>query len=94
MARYRLKNEMRESRYWKEEEKKRCRLCGGVRETWVHVWGSAESGSREGKIGRRRWGEYWAKKGGGGIDERNGGRKEGSGGGGRGEGERGRGEKE
>lgn len=28
MARFRLGNEMREGWYWKEEEKRRCRLCG------------------------------------------------------------------
>lgn len=29
---------MRESKYWEEEERKRCRLCSGRRETWEHVW--------------------------------------------------------
>lgn len=27
VARFRLGNEMRESRYWKEEEKRRCKIC-------------------------------------------------------------------
>lgn len=29
IARFRMGNEMRESRYWEEEEKRSCRLCGG-----------------------------------------------------------------
>ena len=32
-------NEMRERKHWEEEDKKRCRLCGGGEvETWEHVW--------------------------------------------------------
>lgn len=38
VARFWLGNEMRESKYWEKEEKKRCRLCSGSRETWEHVW--------------------------------------------------------
>lgn len=38
VAIFRLGNEMREGRYWKEEEKRRCRLCGEERESWEHVW--------------------------------------------------------
>lgn len=29
MARFKLGNEMREGRYWGEEEERRCRMCGG-----------------------------------------------------------------
>ncbi|EFN87354.1 hypothetical protein EAI_02128 [Harpegnathos saltator] len=25
-------------RYWEEEEKRRCRMCGGEEETWEHIW--------------------------------------------------------
>lgn len=32
----RLGNEMREDKYWEESEKRRCRLCGGEKETWEH----------------------------------------------------------
>lgn len=35
VARFRMGNEMRESRYWEDEEKRKCRLCGNERE---HVW--------------------------------------------------------
>ena len=28
VAKFRLGNEMREARYWEEEEKRRCRICG------------------------------------------------------------------
>jgi len=38
VARFRLGNEIREGRYWEEEEKKLCRLCGDKVETWEHVW--------------------------------------------------------
>ncbi|KZC05506.1 hypothetical protein WN55_06989 [Dufourea novaeangliae] len=38
VARFRLGNEMRENRYWLEEEKRRCRICGWREETWEHVW--------------------------------------------------------
>lgn len=38
VARYRMGNEMKESRYWEEEEKILCRLCGSEKETWEHVW--------------------------------------------------------
>lgn len=38
VARFRLKNEMREDKYWKEEKKGICRLCKNERETWEHVW--------------------------------------------------------
>jgi len=29
---------MLERRYWEEEKKNRCRLCGGKEETWEHIW--------------------------------------------------------
>ncbi|KAL6421353.1 hypothetical protein ACFW04_014690 [Cataglyphis niger] len=38
MARYRLGNGMKGNWYWKEEEDKKCRLCGREEETWEHVW--------------------------------------------------------
>jgi len=37
IARFRLGNEMREGRYWEEEEKGICRLCE-EEETWEHTW--------------------------------------------------------
>lgn len=36
IMRFRLENEMRESRYW-EEETKKCRLCKGSKETLRNV---------------------------------------------------------
>ncbi|XP_067217103.1 LINE-1 retrotransposable element ORF2 protein [Linepithema humile] len=53
VARFRLGNEVREGRYWEEEEKRRCRLCGGERETWEHVWEEC----REWKEGGGSWQE-------------------------------------
>lgn len=38
MARFRLGNEVREGRYWEEEEKRICRLCEGQIESCQHVW--------------------------------------------------------
>ena len=38
IARFRLGNEMRGGRYWEEEEKRSCRVCGQGEETWGHVW--------------------------------------------------------
>lgn len=43
VARFRLGNEMRERRYWDEEERKVCRLCKRERETWEHVWEKCRS---------------------------------------------------
>lgn len=31
-------NGIKGGRYWEEEEKRRCRKCGGEEETWEHVW--------------------------------------------------------
>jgi len=38
IARFSLGNEVEERKYWKEGEKKLCRLCGGGEmETWEHI---------------------------------------------------------
>jgi len=42
---------MKEERYWEEEEKRKCRLCGGKEETWEHVWERC----RKWKEGRGGW---------------------------------------
>lgn len=38
VARFRLRNEMREACYWEKEENRRCRLCEERIESWEHVW--------------------------------------------------------
>ncbi|EZA52130.1 hypothetical protein X777_09155, partial [Ooceraea biroi] len=38
VARFRLGNGMRGGRYWKEEKRRECRICGEGEETWEHVW--------------------------------------------------------
>lgn len=38
IARFRLEYEVRESKYWLEEEKRLCRLCEWEEESWEHVW--------------------------------------------------------
>ena len=53
IIRCRLGNEMRGNKYWEEEEKKRCRLCGGGVETWEHVWEEC----RDWGLGRDSWQE-------------------------------------
>ncbi|KYN09441.1 hypothetical protein ALC57_18448 [Trachymyrmex cornetzi] len=37
VARFRLRNEVKEGRYWEEEEESKCRLCGSGWETWEHI---------------------------------------------------------
>lgn len=38
MAKFRLGGGMRGVRYWLSGEENRCRVCGGEKETWKHVW--------------------------------------------------------
>jgi len=83
VARFRLGNEMREGKYWEEEEKRRCRICGWEEETWEHV---VEICMREGDEGGREKilrilddsgnGEKWMRK----LQERRNGVSEGGGG--------------
>ena len=37
IARFRCCNEWKGERYWEEENKKECRVCGEERETWQHI---------------------------------------------------------
>jgi len=37
VARFRLGSEMRGGRYWEQEEKRKCRICGWAEETWEHM---------------------------------------------------------
>jgi len=37
VARFRLENEMNEGKYWEEEKKRRCRICGWEEKMWEHV---------------------------------------------------------
>lgn len=36
VARFQLRNEMKD-KYWKEEEERKCRLCGREAERWEHM---------------------------------------------------------
>jgi len=71
VARFRLGNEVREGRYWEDEENKKCRLCGTELETWEHVW----EGCRKWRENEESWqkavgwilreegeGEEWMRK--------------------------------
>lgn len=60
IARFRLGSEVRKSRYWEEEERRMCRLCGGARELWEYVWEECRGWKR----GGRSWQEAvgWARK--------------------------------
>lgn len=48
---------MRDGLYWKEEEKRKYRVCGGEEETWEHMWERCgkmwEEGIEKGKVGKR-----------------------------------------
>lgn len=39
VARYRLGNEMGKGRYWEEEDRRKCRVCGWGKETWEYESG-------------------------------------------------------
>lgn len=52
MIRWRLGNEMREGKYWEEEERRSCRICEGGIESWEHVWEGCGGG-------REQEGESW-----------------------------------
>lgn len=38
MAKFRLRNEVREEKYWVEKKKRKCRRCEREEETWEHGW--------------------------------------------------------
>jgi len=58
VTKFRLRNEALEGRYWEDEEKRTCRLCGGELETWEHLWEKCRIW-REGRGGR--WQEVYGK---------------------------------
>ena len=37
IARFRCCNEWRGDKYWEEDSKRECRLCGEKKETWDHI---------------------------------------------------------
>lgn len=62
---------MRQGRYWEEEEKRRCRLCGWKEKTWEHVvevcMGEERGGRRENILNileedGRMEGERWMRR--------------------------------
>lgn len=38
VARFRLGNEVREGRYWEQENRRMCRGCAREVESWEHLW--------------------------------------------------------
>ena len=65
-----MNNEMRGARYWEEEEKRVCRLCGGGEEVWEHVLGECMGGEEKGNwwdrmgevLGGEGTGEWWMRE--------------------------------
>lgn len=53
IIRFRMNNEMKGARYWEEEKKRRCRLCGMGEETWEHVLGECRGNMEEGRWDER-----------------------------------------
>lgn len=47
VAKFRLGDGLRGSKYWEKEESRRCRVCGWGEETWEHVWEECTSWRRE-----------------------------------------------
>lgn len=70
MLRFRMNNEMRGARYWKSEEKRNCRRCGGGEETWEHVLGECRGEEWKGNwwekmekiLGQEGEGEWWMRE--------------------------------
>jgi len=57
-VRFRLGNEMKEGRYWEEEDKRMCRLCGGEIESWEHVWEECRMWKEK---GNKSWQEVYGR---------------------------------
>lgn len=72
ITRFRLGNEIKESRYWEKEENRKCRICEEEEETWEHVWEGCREGERETReswqevaermLGEEGKGEEWMKE--------------------------------
>lgn len=54
---------MKESRYWEEEGKRSCRICGGEEETWEHVWERCGKEKEEKDSWQERVGEILGEEG-------------------------------
>lgn len=63
--RFRIGNEMRENKYWKEEKKRIYMLCGRERENHGSTCGrDIENGKKEGRgVGRKNIGGSWEEMG-------------------------------
>lgn len=63
VARFRLGSEVRESKYWKKEEKKICRICGGKKKHG-NMCGKGVGSRRRWKVaGRKMWDGCWGMRG-------------------------------
>jgi len=68
IARYRCGNETRGSQHWREEEDRKCRICGGGRRRKSNTYIERMRGNKKrDNVG----GFYWRRRQGSGSDERN-----------------------
>ena len=79
VAKFRLGNGMRGGKYWEDEKKRKCRVCGWEEETWEHVWEECmgwEEGGWQERVGEvlndEGGGEKWMRS----VEERRGERVE------------------
>ncbi|CAK9832677.1 Retrovirus-related Pol polyprotein from type-1 retrotransposable element R2 (Fragment) [Anthophora retusa] len=70
VAGYRLGSKLRGGRYWEEEDRRSCRICGRGEESWEHIWEECTEWGRDKGwqdvmaevLGEEGEGEEWMKR--------------------------------